>query len=304
MRASVDMRRLEQFVAVAREGSLGKAAIKLALAQPTLTRNIRSLEQEVGATLFHRGPLGTVLTAAGERFVTRAEALLNDFEHAVAELEDNVPRTQLRIGISPNFFFDLLPPAIAALIDADPSVNVQLVTGTRETIAEDLRRNAIDLGLCLIPDFIHTAGQETNEIRFEAFGTDHILPFARPGHPSLAARDMSGVEGSRWAVPHALSVSYRFESAFYRHHLPVPVQSLNATSLSLLREAAISMDFISLLPARFARQDVQAGRLAPLSVDALAFDATMGFMYRAGRSLAPAASHLVDIVRQTAAASA
>lgn len=298
MRRSIDMRRLEQFVMVAREGSLGKAAAQLALSQPTLTRNIRSLEAEVGVKLFRRGPLGTVLTAAGERFLPRAEALINDAERALAELSDERPQAQLRLGISPNFYFDLLPQAIGQLVSADPTINVHIVSGTRELIADELRRNTIDLGLCLIPDFFYTAGSETSEVRFEAIGRDRIIPYAPPDHPAASTRTLEETEGCRWAVPHQLSVSYRFESAFYRHHLPVPVQSLNATSLSLLRGLALTEGFVALLPTRFAEPDVRTGLLTPLAIEALSFEAVMGFMQRADTALTPSATALCAIIRE------
>lgn len=297
MYRSIDVRRLEQFVAVAREGSLGKAATQLGLSQPTLTRNIRSLEAEVGTKLFERGPLGTVMTPVGRRFLPRAESIILDVERAVSELGDTGANAHLRVGVSPNFFFDVLPRAIGMLIGEDPGMNLHTSSGTRETIAEDLRRGVIDLGICLIPDFFLTGETETSEIEFEPFGRERVLPYARPGHPALAAETLAEVVECRWVVPHQLSVSYRFESAFFRHHLRVPVQSLNSASLSLIRYAAAEEDMVALLPERFAAPDVAAGRLVALRVDALVFEFSMGTMKRAGVPLLPAAINLIDAMR-------
>lgn len=280
MSASLDMRRLRQFITVARTRSIGKAADELGMTQPTLTRNLRSLEAEIGTRLFERSPTGTILTRAGERLLPRAEEILNGVERALQEIDDEGAQGYLKIGISPNFHFDIVPPAITRLIKEEPLLNITLVSGTRERIAEDLRSREIDIGVCMIPTFFYTDNREMAEIAFDPVGEEMIRPFMRPDHPHVRIRDLEKTTGVRWAVPHQLSVSYRFESAFYRSRLPVPPQSLNATSLSLLRSAALEGGMVSLLPERYVRDDVEAGRLVPMDVAALQFDFLYGFMER------------------------
>jgi DNA-binding transcriptional LysR family regulator len=217
LRRSIDMRRLEQFVTVARTGSLGKAAQELGMTQPTLTRNMRGLETDVGTSLFARGPAGTVLTPAGGRFLPRAEELLNSLERALGEIEEDGAQATLKLGISPNFHFDLIPGAINRNVQENASLNIHVISATREQIADDLRRKEMDLGFCLIPSFFYTRGAELSDIEFESLGEELILPYVRPDHPYAAIERLEDTAGIRWAVPHQLSVSYRFESAFYRN---------------------------------------------------------------------------------------
>lgn len=302
MRRTLDLARLEQFVAVAKLGSFGKASTVTLLSQPTLTRNMRGLEADVGAQLFDRGPLGTTLTAAGRRFLPRAEALLNDAERAMAELElgDDGTLAQVRIGVSPNVFFHVLDDAIALLASATPNVNVLVISGTREAIAEQLRCNAIDLGLCLVPDFFYQAGNEASDIIFEAVGAEHIQAFAQSDHPAASATQLEDVLDYRWAVPHQLSVSYRFESAFYRRRLPVPPQAINTASLSLLRSCVLRHGMLGLLPAHFAKPDVEAGRLAALDIAELRFEGALGLMQRRDSAPNPITQQFGDFIRQAA----
>lgn len=72
----VDLRRLRYFVAVAEERSVGRAAERLRMAQPPLSVQIRKLESEIGAPLFHRGTRGMELTEAGQALLSRASEAL------------------------------------------------------------------------------------------------------------------------------------------------------------------------------------------------------------------------------------
>lgn len=289
---------VEQFLIVAREGSFGKAAASLSLSQPTLTRNIRALEADLGTRLFDRGARGAELTAAGRRLLLRAEALVNDAQRLAASAnEDGGVDEQVRIGISPNFYFDVLEVAVGERIRASGSMSVQVVSGTRETIVDDLRRNAIDLGLCLLPDFFYTAGVEYQDIAFEQLDEQRILPYVSSDHPAAGATALADVVQYRWAVPHHLSVSYRFESAFYRNNLAVPRQAVNASSLSFLRSLALNQALVTLLPERVASADVAAGLLRPLDIEALHFRALAGLMLRKDRRLTGEALPLADAIR-------
>lgn len=300
MAGSIDTRRLRQFVTVAHLRSIGKAADQLGMTQPTLTRNLRSLETDVGARLFERSPTGTVLTRAGERLLPRAEEILNGVERALQEIDEEGAQGFLKVGISPSFHFDILPEAIARIVRDEPLLNITLIAGTRERIAEDLRSHEVDLGLCLIPTFFYTESREMAEISFEPVGEEMVRPYLRPDHPHVRVTDLQQTTGVRWAVPHQLSVSYRFESAFYRSRLPVPPQSLNSTSLTLLRNAATDAGMVSLLPERYARADVAAGRLATLPVPELHFDFLYGFLERKISGSGPQAETLKAVVREIA----
>jgi len=78
----VSLRQIEYFVRVAEEGHVGRAAAKLRVAQPPLSRQIRALEDELGAVLFERTPRGMKLSSAGETFLTHARSILDAVESA------------------------------------------------------------------------------------------------------------------------------------------------------------------------------------------------------------------------------
>jgi DNA-binding transcriptional LysR family regulator len=84
----VSLSQIRYFVAVAEEANVGRAARRLRIAQPPLSRQIRALEDELGTPLFARTPRGMRLLAAGETFLTHARSILAHVDLAVASVRE------------------------------------------------------------------------------------------------------------------------------------------------------------------------------------------------------------------------
>lgn len=279
----MNLKHLAQFMEVARLGSYGQAAKALYLSQPTLTRNIRSLEADLGIVLFERSPRGSLLTAEGSRLLPLAASVLNEAERLTADIGVRRARSggRLIIGASPNFYLDLLPDAIARLTADEEGLNVRVSSGTRETLIDNLLTGDSDVCLCQIPDYIYTDKEHTSQLAFHSIEEDLISAYAAADHPALRepAR-LDAMVQYRWAVPFEMSVSYRFESAFFRNNLPIPIQSLNASSISMTKIGALRSGLLAMLPASSVVRELREGTLRRLDIPTLDFRFVTGLIHR------------------------
>ncbi|WP_330352168.1 LysR family transcriptional regulator [Streptomyces chartreusis] len=145
----LDLRKLRYFVAVAEELHFGRAAERLHIAQPVLSRQIRSLEDELGAEVFDRGRRGTLLTPAGKQLLEDAVPLLASAQALVRRVKSSAQGTQsLTIGFMPGI---TVTPAMIAFTALHPEVNVRLLRTTWEDQVGVLLDGRADVGIVRLP---------------------------------------------------------------------------------------------------------------------------------------------------------
>jgi DNA-binding transcriptional LysR family regulator len=145
----MELRHLRYFVAVAQELSFTKAAQRLHIAQPALSRQIRQLEDEMGVVLLERDRRSTRLTETGQAFLTEACALLAQSERAVhvAQKVGRAGFDRLNLGYVWGLFHSVAPNLIAQFRQRFPEVSVNLFDLTAIEQAEALRDGRLDAGL-------------------------------------------------------------------------------------------------------------------------------------------------------------
>ncbi len=119
--ADLDLRLVRYFIAVADHKHFGRAAAALRIAQPSLSRQVRSLEQQLGARLLDRTPQGTRLTEAGEVFLPQAKALLRSAAQAAARTRAAAQPSRITIGYTINL---IITPAVRNLRRQHPDADV------------------------------------------------------------------------------------------------------------------------------------------------------------------------------------
>jgi DNA-binding transcriptional LysR family regulator len=131
----VDLRLVRYFVTVADHRHFGRAATALRVAQPSLSRQIRRLEQQLGARLLDRTPQGSRLTEAGEVFLPAAKALLRSAARAAAETRAAAQPSRITIGYTAGL---IVTPAVLEMRREHPDADVQVMH-----LAWDKARNAL-----------------------------------------------------------------------------------------------------------------------------------------------------------------
>jgi LysR family transcriptional regulator, hca operon transcriptional activator len=176
----MELRHLRYFIAVAEEGSLTLAAHKrLHTAQPSLSRQIRALEKELGAQLITRSVHGIELTAAGRAFLDHARLAVTQAEAAKEAVRRAAQSTKpsLALGFLSGTEMDLLPKAKRILQDELPNIEVKLSSDYSPRLAEALTKGRLDAAF-LRPE-PHAGGLVYRRVRTEplivVFPRDHRL---------------------------------------------------------------------------------------------------------------------------------
>lgn len=141
----MELRHLRYFVAVAETLHFSRAAARLHLTQPALSRQIRDLESELGAPLLQRHGTSITLTPAGTVFLPRAREILAAAERAVAEAR--AAGRQLQLGHYGTLWLDYFAPALRAFARAHPEIDLHTEERTAAGLVEGLRRGELDFAL-------------------------------------------------------------------------------------------------------------------------------------------------------------
>ncbi|MCK9895307.1 LysR family transcriptional regulator [Frankia sp. AgB32] len=176
MSGDIEVRELRYFVAVAEELHFGRAAERLGMAQPPLSRSIRELERRLGVTLLERTTRRVTLTAAGRAFLRDARVALE----AVTAAEQRArhagrPEPGLRLAMKADYDAGLLPRILDAYHREDAAVPVDLLMGGRGEQAPALRAGLADVALLPAP--------------FDDRDLDHEPLVTEPRLAALAAAD-------------------------------------------------------------------------------------------------------------------
>ena len=150
----MNLKQLEYFVQVAELGSFSKAAVVLDIAQPALSRQVRSLETELRQQLFLRNGRGVALTDAGKRLFDHSVAVLQLMAHARQDLgaSRNEPVGRVTIGLPPSMGRQLTLPLIDRFKKELPAARLAIVEGLSSHIVEWVTTGRIDVGLVYNPE--------------------------------------------------------------------------------------------------------------------------------------------------------
>ena len=273
----MNLRELEYLVALAEQRNFHRAAEVCNASQPTLSAQIRKLEEELGVTLFERSSRGLILTQAGEAAVRRARIIL----HEVTQLRDEAAghcadgTRRLHLGVFPTLGPYLLPHIVPQFMRHFPSMEILLTEEKSTILLQRLIDGQIDAALLALPvEDPQVTGQKLFCEPFHlAVPSVHVLA----GQDRLSADALSGqrlmlLEEGHCLRDQALTLCRRYGAHEY--------DGFRGTSLETLRQMVVAGMGLTLLPKLACIGANAQNHIAFLPLEADGFQRNIGLYWR------------------------
>ncbi|WP_244501205.1 LysR family transcriptional regulator [Streptomyces sp. TP-A0874] len=287
-----DLPSLQLLVAVAETGSLGRAAVRMRISQPSASSRLRTLERRLGLHLLDRSPSGSRLTPAGTVVTDWARAVLAQAEallEGAAALRSR-QENRLRVAASLTIAEELMPGWLVTLREKAPDAHVGLTVTNSWGVVEALRRGECDMGFVegpQIPDDLHRS----------PVGQDRLAIVVAPGHRwALRRRPIPGQElaDTPLLVREAGSGTRETLERALRRYDGIAVPALELGSTAPLRRAAAQGVAPAALSVLAVREELENHRLVEVEVDpALPLRRVLHAVWPKGRELPEPALHLL-----------
>jgi len=300
---NVQLRHLRCLVAVAQERHLARAAERLALSQPAVSKTLSELEAIVGTRLVDRSKAGRRgvqgLTAAGEQLLAHAlrvlEALDASAQAVAPAAGGRVER--LRIGALPSVAPALLPTALARLRDGWPQAQIVVKSAANGALLDELRAGELDLVVGRMSDPRLMGG-----LSFELLHTEPLVFAVRAGHPlALKAASVQAVLGYPLVVYGEGTIPrHNTESFLSARGLVLPTNALQTLDVAVARALVAVSDAVWITPLGAARGELAEGRLVRLRIETAGTEEPVGLLQRSDAEPSALRAAMAALLREAA----
>lgn len=294
----IRLRHLHTFVAVAQQGTLGRAAETLNLSQPALSKTLNELEQLTGTRLFERGRLGAQLTLVGEQFLTHAVKVLDALNTAGQALirKEGVNNDVVRIGALPTVALGVLPAVIGQFHQQQKDVTLQVATMNNTMLLAALKSGDIDLGIGRMSDPELMTG-----LNYELLFLESLKLVVRPDHP-LLHENITLSRVLEWPVvvsPKGTVPRQNAETLLQSQGCKMPAGCIETLSASLSRQLTVDYNYIWFVPSGAVKDDLRRGVLTALPIATQGQGEPIGILTRVDTPLSAGAQTLLSAVRKS-----
>lgn len=186
----MNLEQLRSFVTVAELGNFTRAADRLHLAQPSLSRQIALLEHDLGAVLFHRSRAGSTLTSAGESLLPLARRMLTDADTVRREIDElaGLRRGRVRLGATPTLCISLVAEVLSAFHAAHPAIDLHISEHGSRRLLDELAGGELDLALITTSD-----AASADRFTVTPLLVEELVVISSSGAPPVTSADSIGL---------------------------------------------------------------------------------------------------------------
>ncbi len=277
----MDFEQLRAFVEVARNHSFSRAAEKMFRTQPAVSAQIKTLEQEIGARLFHRSGGRVTLTESGRVFLEYADGALLARRQALRAMEEleRTPRGELSVAANEATCLYLLPQVFAEFQRLCPQVSVSIRRAERVAIVDAVLGQRVDFGVISLP-------VSDPRLVAEVIHTSELVLVAPAEHPVHHAPTLAEVARHPLLVPKQGRTREALEALFAQDGCDVaPNISMELDSSELLKRFVSAGLGLGFLPRYAVKDDVAAGTLRIVAIAGVDLRREMALIYRKDKAL-------------------
>lgn len=292
-------RDLHIFMAVAEEGNMAKAAERLAISRPVVSKTIADLERTLGVPLFDRSPQGIEPTLYGRSLSKRSVAIFDELRQSVREIEFLAdPSTgELRIGCTETITAGLVAAAIEALSQRHPQLHFRMELGDVATLRQYfLRERKCELIIARLLRPIEEPDFESEPLFYE----QHIIVVG-PGSKWLRRRKVALADliNEPWILsPVEIIPGAPFFEALQASKLAVPIPTIFGNSLTLRSKLLPGGPFVTIVPNSVMRFGSERLPFEPLPIKLPRPAHPVAITTLKNRTLSPIAQLFIECVRE------
>jgi len=299
---AVRLRHLATFVTVARVGSVSRAAERLHVTQPAVSKTLRELEILLGAALFDRSHRAVTLSSFGALFLRHAEAGLGAFDEGARALKAarDPASLPLRIGALPTVSARLMPDAMRRFLAEGLGAVPRVVTGPNEHLLAQLREGHLDVVIGRMAE-----PEAMDGLLFAPLYSEPLCVAVRAGHPLLQPRAFrpEAVADCLVLLPPPGSVIRPVVDRFLLSAgIPAPTRVIETVSLAFGRAFLRDTNAVWIISEGVVARDLAEGTLRRLPLDMATTMGSVGVTRRAHTELPVAAEIFVAGLRESARA--
>ena len=302
----IETRLLHNAITLAEHRNFARAALALNISQPTLTRNIQTLENHIGARLFDRKTRTVLPTPVGEELLKHARLIVSSTRAMEDGMQHYLGLETGKLSIGAGLFAaSLLGPAVGRFMELYPDIRVNIEVDNWLTLHDRLRQAEFDF--VLAETLVETSGlNKTQDLEATNLIPHQGFFFCRRGHPLLKTALRSPGDLLRFPLVLPIlpeRVATLFHQLFKKTgddlHSIEHITSIQCTDMSVMKDTVASSNAIGMAIYGTVSAELKRKQFVALPLLIPALKTNYGILKKQGLSLSPAASALVDILVET-----